>query len=115
MGAYPGDAPPVEEAGNSNGVIHIAKKYGFDYRDSRDDGDGNGNGEGEGGSGRVRLVPKKRRKIVKRRRIVRPRESCGTEKTENSNDERAPKRTNSESFNKNLAIAREVRQSRQRK
>jgi hypothetical protein len=29
MGAYPGDALPIEEAGNANGLFDLARKYGY--------------------------------------------------------------------------------------
>jgi len=29
MGAYPGDAPPIEAAGDARGVIDLARKYGY--------------------------------------------------------------------------------------
>jgi len=38
LGAYPGDAVPIEEAGDANGVFELARRYGYgDWSDCDDD------------------------------------------------------------------------------
>jgi hypothetical protein len=61
LGAYPGDAPPISEAANSNGLIDLARKYG--YGDWSDDDDENDVEHG------MKLVSNKQKRQGKQRRI----------------------------------------------
>lgn len=68
LGAYPGDAPPIEEAGNANGVLDLARRYGYgDWSDDEDnqynnDSDSDNFGVAELKTQRNQRHGKKRRK-----------------------------------------------------
>lgn len=71
LGAYPGDAIPIEEAGNPNGLFGLASRYGYgDWSDdSEDDNDYDDDDSDEGLTG---MNSQRRSRQSSRRRRRRP-------------------------------------------
>ena len=66
LGAYPGDAVPIEEAGNANGLFALARRYGYgDWSESEvtdDDDDYDDDDNAIGSDDRRRSRPTRRRR-----------------------------------------------------
>ena len=84
LGAYPGDAVPIEEAGNPNGLFGLASRYGYgDWSDDYDDDDSD-----EGLTG---MNSHRRSRHGSRRRLRRPTsaQSVSSGKSANSKTRRS--------------------------
>ncbi|GKY94562.1 hypothetical protein MPSEU_000421800 [Mayamaea pseudoterrestris] len=92
FGAYPGDAVPISEAASPNGVIELAKRYGYgDWSDSDDDDDNvNGNddkGESDDDWGQLELYEsdnESERQLTVKRSPSRPRRRRKTQRRQSS-------------------------------
>jgi len=73
LGAYPGDAVPIEDAGDANGVLELARRYGYgEWSDDDDDDDDDDDSDDDFG------VTKRKKRKRKRRRSNKKRKRRGT-------------------------------------
>ena len=88
LGAYPGDAVPIEEAGNANGLFALARRYGYgDWSESEvtdDDDDYDDDDNAIGSDDRRRSRPTRRR-----RRRKSSAAQLGLDRSRPSNEQRS--------------------------
>ena len=90
LGAYPGDAVPIEEAGNPNGLFGLASRYGYgDWSDdSEDDNDYDDDDSDEGLTG-MNSQRKSRHSSRRRRRRTASAQSVSSDKSAYSKTRRS--------------------------
>jgi hypothetical protein len=90
LGAYPGDAVPIEEAGSANGLFGLARRYGYgDWSDDSESDDNHYDDDGDNDDDDDNILAKiksRQRNRPKSRRRLKPSSSpSGSNGSSNSN------------------------------